>query len=239
MYPLSTHGKVPLNRQIARDLTDRIRSGDFGPGEPLPSEAQLAATYGVNRLTVRHALTELVQQGLITTARGRRTFVTEPPVRYRIDQAPGASLTSSMAEQGLSVFHEVFETARVAASDAPLALDGARRCVRYRYRRWVDGTPWSRSCTWLVSDLAPRHWDGVRPVLDEVADQHQLEIRRAVRAFVAVPATLDDAEELDVPVGAPLLRVTGTSVDQHGRTVAVVRHSTRGDRAEYVVDLVS
>jgi DNA-binding GntR family transcriptional regulator len=234
---LSAHGKVPLNRQIARDLTDRIRSGGLGPGDPLPAEAELAQTYGVHRLTIRQAMNELVQQGLVTTARGKRAFVNPPPVRYRVDEAPGASLTSVLAEQGLSVRHEVCETARVGVADAPFTLDGARRCVRYSYRRWVDESPWSRSLTWLAGDLAPRAWTGERPILDVVAERHSLEIRRAIRTFAAVPASIEDADRLDVAVGTPLLQVTGTSIDQHGRTIAAVRHHVRGDRAEYLVHL--
>lgn len=234
---LSVRGKVTLARQIARELTESIRAGELGPGEPLPTEAELAESYQVNRLTVRQAVAELVAQGLVSTARGRRSSVSTPPVRYRVDETPGASLTSWMAEQGLAVGHEVAETATVDVADAPHPLDDASRCVRYRYRRWVDGSPWSESCTWLADDLVPGPWDGTRPLLDEVADRHGLQIHRAVRTFGAVPAGLDDSEQLDVAVGAPLLLVTGTSVDQHGRTIAAVRHHVRGDRAEYVVDL--
>jgi DNA-binding GntR family transcriptional regulator len=234
--------ETTLTRRIARDLMERIRSGDLAPGDALPSEARLAADYGVNRLTVRHALSELVQQGLVITARGRRGVVAPPPVRYRLDDAAGASLASAMAAEGLDVRHEVFERVRVAVADAPWPLstsassDG-RALVRFSYRRWVDGVPWSLSRTWLPPSLAPRSWSGRRPLLDDVAERHGLRIRRARRAFVAVPATLDDADQLDVPAGAPLLRVTGTSVDQDGRTVAVVRHRVRGDRAEYAIEL--
>lgn len=234
---LATHAKVALNRQITRDLSQRIRNGELPAATELPSEAELAARYGVNRLTVRHALGDLARQGLIVTARGRRASVASPPVRYRLDQAAGASLSSAMGEQGLDVDHDVGSITTARASEAPLPLDGTARCVRYDYRRFVDRTPWSVSSTWVASDVAPRNWDGQRPILDEVARAHDLQIRRALRAFAAVPASLDDAEALDVPVGAPLLRVTGTSVDQTGRAVAVVRHRVLGDRAEYVLDL--
>lgn len=235
---LSTHAKVALNRQIARDLSDRIQAGDLPSGASLPSEAELAETYGVNRLTVRHALSDLARQGLITLAKGRRTTVAVPPVRYRLDQKAGASLTSAMHEQGLAVIHVPSRTERVDATDAPLPLGPYRRCVRVDYQRWVDGQVWSRSSTWLPRELAPTGWAGEEPLLDSVASTHNLHIRRAIRSFAAVPATLDDADALDVPVGAALLRVTGTSVEQDGRTIAVVRHHVLGDRAEYVVNLL-
>lgn len=204
----------------------------------LPAEADLAATYGVNRLTVRHALGDLARQGLVTITRGRRTTVASPPVRYRLAQNPGASLSSAMAEQGLAVIHEPTGVEPVPVTDPPFALDGAGPCVRFDYRRCVDGSVWSRSSTWLPRALAPREWTGDGPLLDAVASAHDLQIRRAIRAFAAIPATLDDADTLDVPVGSALLRVTGTSVDQHGRTIAVVRHRVLGDRAEYLVNLL-
>lgn len=236
---VSARGEAALNRQIARDMARRIHSGELNPGDELPTEGHMAASYGVNRLTVRHAVHALVQQGLLHTARGRRTVVTTPPVRYRLDDDPGTSLATAMTAQGLTVTHAISEVAPVEAADAPCFLDGSGRCARYGYRRRVDGIPWSVSCTWLPAELAPTDWDGSRPLLDAVASEHDLRIRRARRSFTAVPATFDDAEQLDVSVGAPLLLVTGTSVDQYHRTVAVVRHRTRGDRAEYSVALTA
>lgn len=97
----------------------------------LPAEADLAATYGVNRLTVRHALGDLARQGLVTITRGRRTTVASPPVRYRLAQNPGASLSSAMAEQGLAVIHEPTGVEPVPVTDPPFALDGAGPCVRF------------------------------------------------------------------------------------------------------------
>lgn len=235
---LTAHGKLALNRQIARDLTRRVLGGDLPVGAELPSESELAELYGVNRLTVRQALGDLTRQGLITTSRGRRATVAAPPVRYRLDQRPGTSLLSAMAEQGRPVGHDVLGVTTTPATDAPLPLDECDECVRYDYRRIVEGSPWSSSTTWIAAAVAPRAWSGERPVLDEVAVEHGLQIRRAVRMFAAVPASLDHAEALDVAVGTALLRVTGTSVDQHRRTIAVVRHLVLGDRAEYVINLI-
>lgn len=233
----SAYSKIPLARQIALDLSEQIRSGQLPSGGELPTEAALAVGYRVNRLTVRQALTELVQQGLVMTTRGRRAVVRPSPVRYRLDHQPGASLSSSMAKSGVAVRHEVRSMERVDATDAPFPLEGTKSCIRFSYRRWVADVPWSRSCTWVPVDLAPRTWDGAAPILDMVSAAHALKIRRAIRSFVAFPARYDDAEQLDVPVGAALLGVSGTSIDQAGRTIAAVRHHVRGDRAEYLVNL--
>jgi GntR family transcriptional regulator len=64
--------------QIAEDLRARIRGGDLGPGDKLPSGRQLADDYGVAAMTVQHALRMLRDDGLITTWQGRGVFVADP-----------------------------------------------------------------------------------------------------------------------------------------------------------------
>ena len=78
---------------------------------------------------------------------------------------------------------------------------------------------------WVVEDLIDMRplkgvvWVGVRKV--------------AGSTRVTAPS---DSEHLDVPTGAPLIVLSGDTVDQHGRKIARVNHRIRGDRAEYVVD---
>ena len=64
---------------VADALRDGIRSGDYEPGERLPTETQLAQRFGVSRPTVRAALRELGTVSLVTTQHGVGTFVTERP----------------------------------------------------------------------------------------------------------------------------------------------------------------
>ena len=66
--------------QLADDLAKRMSSGEFPPGSRLPSEAELAESYGVAKMTVRRALDVLRERGLIRTLHGRGSVVV-PPVR--------------------------------------------------------------------------------------------------------------------------------------------------------------
>src|SRR5215468_9265017 len=69
-------------KQIADHLRAAIAQGRLGAGDQLPSEAQLMAHYGVARMTVRHALRVLQDEGLITAEHGRGVYVrARPPVR--------------------------------------------------------------------------------------------------------------------------------------------------------------
>ncbi len=78
--------RSPIWSAIAATLTSDIRGGHYRPGDKLPTEAALAARFGVNRHTVRHALASLAEAGLVHARRGSGVFVTARPTEYRLGQ---------------------------------------------------------------------------------------------------------------------------------------------------------
>lgn len=64
---------------VANHLAARIAAGELQPGERLTPERELAAEYGVAYLTIRRAMQELRERGLIVTVHGRGTFVARDP----------------------------------------------------------------------------------------------------------------------------------------------------------------
>ncbi len=82
MPEIDRHSDRAAYRQIADQLRASILNGVLGPGEKLPSERELAATYGVDRATARRAVQELNVGGLVVAEHGRGVFVRQrPPVR--------------------------------------------------------------------------------------------------------------------------------------------------------------
>jgi GntR family transcriptional regulator len=237
--PMRRAAGEPLYAQVARDLATRIRQGTLGPGHRLPAEPALARAYGVNRLTVREALTSLTRQGLVRRVQGIGSFVADAPVRHRIDGA-AAGLTEGMRRHGLTVREEVLE----AAPGPPEAVPGGPFAdfpgpvTILWIRGWVQDIPWSLTLTWLPAALVGRD---VRFGADAspaalLAERHGLLAAPAERTFGAAPAAPSDSEHLDIPTGAPLIVLSGADVDQHGRRIAQVAHRIRGDRAEYAVE---
>ncbi|MFJ2865418.1 GntR family transcriptional regulator [Kitasatospora sp. NPDC087314] len=80
--------KTPLYRRLARRLQERIDSGAYPAGTRLPSEPELSAEFGVNRLTVRQAVAELERAAVVEIRRGVGTFVRAPAVRVSIAVDP-------------------------------------------------------------------------------------------------------------------------------------------------------
>ena len=58
-------------------LVERIRSGEWKPGQLIPNEFEIAAEFGVSQGTARKAISELAAEGLVLRRQGRGTFVVE------------------------------------------------------------------------------------------------------------------------------------------------------------------
>jgi GntR family transcriptional regulator len=74
-------GAEPVYRQVAAILRERIRSGQYPPGRPVPSEPQLVQEFGIARETARKAGRVLADEGLVRVVQGRGVFVTDPSDR--------------------------------------------------------------------------------------------------------------------------------------------------------------
>jgi DNA-binding LacI/PurR family transcriptional regulator len=74
---LDRRSEVPLHQQLSRRLAAEIGAGRYRPGAAIPPERQLCALYGVSITTVRQAVLDLADRGLVERAVGRGTFVLE------------------------------------------------------------------------------------------------------------------------------------------------------------------
>ncbi|WP_433793111.1 GntR family transcriptional regulator [Actinoplanes sp. CA-252034] len=101
--------KIPAYRRIATDLADKIRAGEYRPGDALPAQRELSAGYGVTLMTLRQALQELRDEGLIVQQAGRGTFVAPVQAAYRVDTL--RSFVEDLREQGHRVTTEVVSVA--------------------------------------------------------------------------------------------------------------------------------
>ena len=74
---LSRNTYEPLYYQIRENLREKIHNHEYVPGSMIPTEAELCQLYGVSRVTVRRAVLDLVQEGLLNRGQGKGTFVAE------------------------------------------------------------------------------------------------------------------------------------------------------------------
>ncbi len=87
-----------IHAQIRRDIEARIMSGEWQPGERIPYEHQLMASYGCSRMTVNRALRALVEAGLIESRKRAGTFVSHPRIHRAALEIP--DIRDEVAQQG-------------------------------------------------------------------------------------------------------------------------------------------
>jgi GntR family transcriptional regulator len=137
--PRALSKRGPKGEQLRAILEDLIAG--LGPGDPLPSERELADRYDIARMTVRAEITRLATEGVVDRVQGRGTFVAEP----RVAQAATlSSFTEDMRARGLRAGSRVLLNGVVAATDdvaGHLGLTPGDPVVRVRRVRSADGEP--------------------------------------------------------------------------------------------------
>lgn len=109
---LNPDSPVPLYRQLANLILDKIRSGDYPPGSRIPSEHALANHYRIGRPTARQATDLLVRKRLLTRRRGAGTFVCDR--QPEVDLFSLAGTTSAFHRTGIEVATSLIEPMQLA-----------------------------------------------------------------------------------------------------------------------------
>jgi GntR family transcriptional regulator len=140
-------------QEIERWLRGRVLRS--APGDPLPSELELAARFGVSRMTARQAVQNLAAEGLVQRRRGAGTFVAPRPIHRH--EGSLMSFTEDMRRRGMEASSRLLEAGLRAASTADLdALrlpDGAR-VVAISRLRLADGAPMAIEHAALPAEFA-------------------------------------------------------------------------------------
>jgi GntR family transcriptional regulator len=236
---INRHSRVPLYGQIAQDLEAKL-AGMYEPGDRLPSVSELAGRYAVNRLTVHEALEVRVRRGLVTTVKGKGSFVALPIIRWDVRAGQDASLTQAMGEDGHTVENRLLGVVEDDDEELRQQLMASCSLQRFECVRSVDDEPWSITSTWFDPDRFPRLdmlWVDRSSLHRVLKDEYGVCMKRSTRTFAALAADATEAEILGVPVASPILQARGVNVDEHGHPVAAVEHRFRGDRIQFSVEL--
>lgn len=148
---LNPQSPIPLYRQLADLLRDKIRNGDVAPGGRIPSEHQLAAAHGIGRPTVRQAVDLLVRKGLVTRRRGAGTFVREAQPEVDLFSLDGTS--ASFRQKGVAVETRILAPVRLTTvQDPDNPFDGEQAYALSRLTL-ADRAPVLIEDLYLQSDL--------------------------------------------------------------------------------------
>lgn len=228
---------TPLYHQMYLVLRQQIQGGELDPAQALPGEHQLAARFGVSRVTVRRTLQQLELEGLIVRRRGVGTFPAARPGalqdRYNVGglvdtrQMPAGDARITTLSAGM-VVPPAHVAALFGSGEAPLL-----RLVRQR--AVGAGAPFTLLTTWVAPAHAARLGRRqLRSAQTLVAlEQAGVDLARAEQTVTAQLADEATAAVLQVPVGAPLLAMATFFTDGQDAPVALFEALYRPDRYQY------
>jgi len=239
--PLLVRGLgTTVHAQIEDWLAGAIAAGQLAAGDRLPPEHDLAAWLGVSRMTLRHALSELAQRGLVTRTVGRHggTFVAEPKLDQDVTTLAGFS--EQLRRHGMVAGARVLGAAQRPAGPAAAAaleLADGEKVLEVRRLRLADGRPMVLEHSQFPARLFPGMLDcrldgSLYELLSERFGQRP---HRAKESFEPVIAGVRESEALEVDEGAPLMLVERIAYSQAGRPLEYARDLLRGDRTRVVI----
>ena len=198
-------GRLPKYLRIHSSLRERITSGQWPPGSPLPSQRELADQFGVSIMTLRQALQLLTDEGLIETRHGSGTFAA---ARYAYDLGYLRSFASDLAAQGAKITTELLAAEAVTPpADVGARLGTPGEVLRLRRLRLSGGRPLIVQTSYLPAPLAPVIESenlGHRGLYTILAE-HGLTITRAHETISPTTLSRHDARDLARPHGSPAL----------------------------------
>jgi GntR family phosphonate transport system transcriptional regulator len=229
-----------LWRRIADDLEQAIALGTHTAGDRLPGENEIAARFGVNRHTVRRALAELTQRGLIRAERGSGTYVERQRLAYPIGARTRFSEivgTAGRGPEGRLIGH----ACEPATTDIAkrLGLAAGEAVVRLEILRSADRVPISSATSWLPAALAAdaaRIYRARRSMTAVLAHYGIGDYRRQSTRISAATADALDAERLGLAPGRAVFIVDSIDVSPRGTPILTSRARFAADRVELVVE---
>ncbi|WP_327086594.1 GntR family transcriptional regulator [Nonomuraea sp. NBC_01738] len=225
-----------LYQQVASELRRAIYSGDYGPGAQLPTEEELRQRHGVSRNTVRLAVAELVNEGLVTRAPRRGTIVRERrallmhPQRELETQPTGEpreAFAFAVSQEGREPSQDIEVVTILPTEDIASRLelgDGDLALVRRRLR-YVDGQPYNTNDSYYPAHLVrdseiARPGDitrGANRVLEELG---HAQVRVVDDIWARMP-NQTEVDRLQLELGTPVVVYVRVGYDRDDTPVRV------------------
>ena len=210
----------PLWHQAETALRHLIEAGEWTAGSQIPNEDRLCEMLGISRITVRHALRNLEQAGLLRREHGRGTFVRSATVVAGVRGL--TSFTDEMKTLALSPGTKLLDVSRLAASEVmadALAVAVGEPLVRLRRLRLGNGIPIGIQSSHLPQARVPRLFDEAATIQSLYAwlnANYGIKAIKAEEVYRVGRVAEEDAEMIQLSTGTPAFEVERIAYDGRG-----------------------
>ncbi|MTI58617.1 MAG: GntR family transcriptional regulator [Firmicutes bacterium] len=233
---------IPLYYQLKEIIKEKIESGELKPGDILPSERELANIYQISRPTVRQALKELVNVGLLYREKGKGTFVSKPKINYGFIQKL-TTFYDDMKEKGYVTKTKVVNieviNARLSVTKK-LNLSEKEQIIYISRIRSINGEIVVTVENYIPYKLCPEliHEDLTDKSLYRLlSNKFGLDAHKAKVTLEPSVATEHDSEVLNIEIGAPIHLMKNLTYNSDGIIIDYFESRFRGDKGKVTVEL--
>ncbi|MXU64401.1 GntR family transcriptional regulator [Oceanomicrobium pacificus] len=232
---LDRKSAVPLYHQLFIDLRRQILDGRWKPGHPFPKDSDIEAAYDVSRITVRQAVSQLVDANLVLRFRGRGSFVSslirsDAPVNHRLVRDEIRALGMKPSHRNLGPI-EIFEVSDLTAKQMHCEIGDEVQILQRLHL--ADDRPFCTESIMLLKDRYDGIFDRVVSGKEELTDAYKrfgVNVVKSEQTVNAMMPSEERREKLGMPDGVPALVVERIGFLDTNEPVDVRRLYYRGDR---------
>lgn len=234
-YALDKSALIPLYFQIKNMLMDMLKHGHLAPGDMIPTEYELCATFNISRTTIRQALTELVDEGVFYRVKGRGTFVSQNKIHHNLLDEK-ALQTNELINKGLYPATTVIELKTVPASvevSTALKIPVSTDVISLKRLRYINEEPINITQTYLPYTLCKSilHSDFNKVTLSPLLSENiHTKLKNTKYTFEAVTATKEDCSLLNISKITGIQLITSISYNKFDVPIKLTICRYRGDK---------
>ncbi|MCD2501786.1 GntR family transcriptional regulator [Clostridium sp. NSJ-145] len=231
---IDKNSPIPVYFQLKNDLVKKIAQGLWKPGECIASERELCEIYGVSRMTIRQAIGELVQEGVLTRLKGKGTFVCEQTVK----QQDMMSFTEMIKQTGRELRTEVINFDIIDTPDDMQDTFMLDKVYKIERRRIVDN-----ECIAVETVFIPVDYCGhinnemLKGSLYKILEHFGYSISNSTSSIVAVDITDEIKEKFDTKENFPVLKIIGKTFANKNKVLFIEEALYRSDKFTLQVNI--
>jgi GntR family transcriptional regulator len=223
---------TPAYQRIQGAIRKRIEAGELKPGDAVDSERELARIHRVSLMTARHALAGLEHEGMVERRRGSGTFVAPPRIHFN----KLMSYTEQMASRGMAAVSKVIAAKIIENEEeiaARLVLPATAKIVKIERVRHASDEPFALETCYLPAEQFPglvREPLGRGSLFSALEQDYDVRLTYADEEVDATAADVRVAQALQVPRGAPVMRIRQVIYSSNAKPVIYVVGFYRAER---------
>lgn len=238
---LDTNSSVPLYEQLKTALKEAMQKKEYRPGERMPSEPELGEKYKVSRITVRRAVKELCDEGILVRQQGKGTFVLEKADYRRLDKSAGVGVHEYMELSGRKARAEILEKMIIKPKPAyarDLAIDSTDDVVYLKRLMFVDEMPMMIDTSYLPVKRFPGIYDkleGDVALFRLIRQEYGVKLERYYKVLKVQKANREMSNYLSCKVGDPMFDLFKITYDSNQVPQNISISIMKGENTYYVL----